>query len=348
MRSRHKPFRSPSRCAKPSYFNGLLEAGIHVVTLEPEQVYLHNGTDEFAIMQALSELTRGHRESQRKSQTVGAAWRAKKAAAATKPITAMCPYWLKLSGGPKDATRKFVEIPERVEVVRRIYRMTIDGTGVGGICRILNLEHVPSFRSGIWQQSSVARILGNRAVLGEYQPKIGSKTRVASGEPIPNYYRRIIEVNTFYAAKASTANRKFSGGRCRNKGTNLFTSLIVDSKDGSKWNIENHGAYLYLTNTVAAAKGDKRRSVRYDLLERVILQTLREVSVNDVSGVGNEDTIKLVAIEGMIGSTDARIAEIQKQVEDPSSESVVALLPALVALNSSPTQRQYHAAMGIL
>ena len=103
-------------------FLGILEAGIHIVTLDPEQVYRHDSTDEFSILQALSELTRGHRESARKSQMVSAAWRQKKAnASATKPITPMCPAWLVLPGDKK-GSRTFKVIPERVEVVRRIFR----------------------------------------------------------------------------------------------------------------------------------------------------------------------------------------------------------------------------------
>jgi DNA invertase Pin-like site-specific DNA recombinase len=176
-------------------FIDILEHGINIVTTSPERVFLHDSQDMTDILIAVVELSRGHGESARKSEIVGKAWRMKKERAHLKPVTAQCPHWLRLEGG------KFIEIPDRVALVRRIYRMTRDGLGVGAICTVLNREGVKPFRGKIWQNSSVAKILVNRAVLGEYQPCKGNKIRHPEGDPVLGYYPQIINETDFYLAQ---------------------------------------------------------------------------------------------------------------------------------------------------
>src|SRR5215468_2983312 len=60
---------------------GLIEAGVRVVQLSPSELVYDERSDEMGLMLAIVELSRGHRESKRKSDLVGPAWRAKKEAA---------------------------------------------------------------------------------------------------------------------------------------------------------------------------------------------------------------------------------------------------------------------------
>lgn len=319
-------------------FLGLLEAGVNVVTLDPEHVYRHDSTDEFSIMIALSELMRGHRESARKSATVGAAWREKKQHAAGRPVTAMCPFWLKLVGDKKAATRTFEKIPDRVAVIQRIFKMCIEGLGVGAICRTLNLEKVPTFRGVHWQKSSVARILSNRAVVGEYQPHVGHKVRKPTGAPIPNYYPEIVTDTVFWEADAALKKRKRSGGRARTKCSNLFTSLVFDAEDKTKWNIENKGPVnshqggLVLANSEATLKQiAERKSFPYDLFERAILLSLREVSAVDLASNNNQsEAVRLTAISAQLSDNATRTEDIQRQLEqNPDITGLVVVLGKL-------------------
>src|SRR5262249_12709170 len=105
--------------------------------------------------------------------------------------TSHCPAWLKPigkwveldNGKKKFEVQDYEEIPEYVDIVRRIYRECADGVGQYSIARRLNREGVPTFerkykrkhekfaRTTVsWQPSYVAKILANKAVLGEYGP----------------------------------------------------------------------------------------------------------------------------------------------------------------------------------
>lgn len=192
----------------------LIQAGVVVVTLSDGQEYSANRLrqDWTPLIISLAVMARAHDESRVKSERVGEAWAQKKEAARTqrKPLTPRCPEWLEVREG------QFVERPERVKIVRRIFQETIDGLGRREIVCRLNGEGVPPFKAGEkrkkpsvgWQTSSVAKIVQNRAVLGEYQPHSGThraRNRKPAGDPIPDYYPQIMDSDMFWRAQASVA-----------------------------------------------------------------------------------------------------------------------------------------------
>ena len=65
-----------------------------------------------------------------------------------------------------------MEIPEKVEVVKRIVKLSIEGTGDAAIAKILNREKVATLTGkGTWHGSSInSNILRNRVLIGEFQP----------------------------------------------------------------------------------------------------------------------------------------------------------------------------------
>ncbi|WP_084438232.1 recombinase family protein [Shinella sp. HZN7] len=123
----------------------LIQAGVVVVTLGDGQEYSATRLrqDWTPLIISLAVMARAHDESRVKSERVGEAWRQKKEAARTerKPLTPRCPGWLEVRDG------QFVERPERVEIVRRIFRQTIEGLGRREIVCRLNGAGVPSFKA---------------------------------------------------------------------------------------------------------------------------------------------------------------------------------------------------------
>src|SRR5262249_56251451 len=74
---------------------------------------------------------------------------------------------------------------------------------------MLNEAAIPGFGSGAWHESSLNKILGNRAVLGEFQPhRTIDGTRVPDGEPIKDYFPRVIDDELFYRAQAARTERR--------------------------------------------------------------------------------------------------------------------------------------------
>src|SRR5262245_60708576 len=64
--------------AAVTLFLSILEQGVSIVTTSPERVFKHDSDDMTDVIIAVVELSRGHGESKRKSDSVGKAWQEKK------------------------------------------------------------------------------------------------------------------------------------------------------------------------------------------------------------------------------------------------------------------------------
>ncbi len=161
--------------------------------------------------------------------------------ASMKKISA-CPSWLGLT----EDRRKFVFLPERAEVVRKIFELAIGGIGSYAIANHLNRERIPAFGpSQTWDHTTVDSMLRNRATFGEYQPKSyagGSKKGVPVGPPVAGYYPAAIDEATFHAAQAARRQNLISGrGRKGNNIANIFSGLAICAYCGSEIKFHSNG-----------------------------------------------------------------------------------------------------------
>jgi len=109
--------------------------------------------------------------------------------------------------------------------------------GTFTIVRRLNDEGVPTFTGkGGWQNSTVNKILSSAAAIGTFQPnRMEGGKRTPDGDPISNYFPRIVTQPVFEAAQRSRLERKTkpelgrkgSGGPKGKHFTNLFLKLAV-------------------------------------------------------------------------------------------------------------------------
>jgi hypothetical protein len=137
-----------------------------------------------------------------------------------------CPGWLGLS---EDRT-SFIFLPDRAEIVRRIFEASIAGLGGYTIAKQLNAKKVPPFGpSPKWDQSTINNMLRNRATIGEHQPKrYRNRKEFLEGDPIPDYYPAVIEESLFEAAQIARQKNLASGrGRKGHLVTNLFAGLMT-------------------------------------------------------------------------------------------------------------------------
>lgn len=158
-----------------------------------------------------------------------------------KKISA-CPSWLKLS----EDRRSFIFVPEKAEVVREIFELSIGGLGSYAIADRLNRKGVPPFGpSPTWDHTTIDGMLRSRATIGEYQPKSwagGSKKGVPVGAPISNYYPVVIDETTFQAAQAARRRHLATGrGRKGNNIRNLFTGLTTCAYCGGPVKFHSNG-----------------------------------------------------------------------------------------------------------
>jgi DNA invertase Pin-like site-specific DNA recombinase len=225
-----------------SLFLSIIQAGIHLVTLTDGRIYRAGMTDLGDLIISLVIMSRAHEESQTKSHRISAAWKNKRVeATAQKPMTKWCPAWLTLSLDRSG----YVPIPERVEIVRQIFSDTAAGIGMYSVAGRLNKAKVPTFGGpNGWHQSYVAKILANRAVLGEFQPHVRADgKRVADGESIKGYFPVIVDEELFYQSQHAKSQRRGSGaGRKGAAFTNLFSGVARCAYCRSPILFENKGS----------------------------------------------------------------------------------------------------------
>lgn len=260
----------------------LIRAGVTVVTLSDGQEYSSERLrdDWTPLIISLAVMSRAHEESRTKSIRLTKAWGRKKELARSegKPLTPRCPGWLELRDG------KFVEIPERVAIVRRIFRETKEGLGRREIVRRLNAEGIPPFRGGEgWHTSSIAKIIHSSAVLGEYQPHSGThkgRNRKPDGDPILGFYPAIVDEATFVLAQSAVQGRRQRAAGRKGDTVHLLQGLARCGSCGGPMHIRNHGLppkggiYFVCSSRERRAGCDNARRWRMDRLEPSLLAAL--------------------------------------------------------------------------
>jgi DNA invertase Pin-like site-specific DNA recombinase len=203
-------------------FLEIIRSGIVIATTSDKQVYRKGQLDLPKLVISLTIMSRAHEESAMKAGRLSAVWEEKRSHAATTPMTARCPEWLKLING------KFELIPERVAIVVRIFEECVGGIGKRQTVSRLDRENIPAFRGqNGWHESSVAKILSNESVLGIFQPhRFVNRKRVPVGDPIPGYYPAIIDEALFWRARSAVESRQNgAAGRKDRSFSNLLQGL---------------------------------------------------------------------------------------------------------------------------
>jgi DNA invertase Pin-like site-specific DNA recombinase len=104
----------------------ILQSGVDIVTLSDGQRYSKGKLIQLeSLLVALVRMSTAHAESQQKSERVREAWQAKKRRAAEhkEALTRHGVAWCEVR------ERQYVLIPERAEIIRRIYKERPAGWG---------------------------------------------------------------------------------------------------------------------------------------------------------------------------------------------------------------------------
>lgn len=297
-----------------SLFLSIVNAGVNIVTLIDGRVYRAGMNDIGDLIVSLIFQSQAHEESYKKSVRLKAKWKAKRESAeALKPMTKWCPAWLRRA----DDKSCYLPIQPRVDVVRQIFADSANGVGNYKIAHRLNQTRTPTFsKSDGWHQSYIAKILANRAVLGEFQLGIRREgKRVFVGDPVKNYFPAIIDEELFYRARYARSRRHYQGEGAGRKGeafSNLFSGLATCSYCGSSMKYDNKGkrpkGYQYLVCTNAARRlGCHAKRWSYRDFETSFLAFVSEIDLTALIGDDEsqqkekEAALKVSALEGEIG-----------------------------------------------
>ncbi|QGZ39346.1 DNA invertase Pin-like site-specific DNA recombinase [Pseudoduganella flava] len=194
---------------------GLANSGLTVVTLSDGRKWDTETMEDLgAFMTSVLTLYRGHQESEQKSDRVRKAFKKHRDEGLQQGFGS-APGWL---------TREDKHSPWKVdepkaEIVRKVFELSAAGYGSKLIAKRAKDEGWPPptrlrEESEGWHAQMAGQILRNRAVLGEHQHRIRTHEAHAQswagftvGEPIKDYYPRIISDELWNRARASIRTR---------------------------------------------------------------------------------------------------------------------------------------------
>ncbi len=281
--------------------------------------------DPIRIISTVFNAFRAFQESKHKSDRLAESWRIRRKAAedAQKPITTVCPAWLTVD----PETGKFSKLPERVAIVKRIFEENANGFGIRKIASRLNEEGIDTWGRGKrkgegWHASYIQKILGNTAVLGEFQPHTRPRggIRERSGDPIANYFPAVIDEATF--ALVNSGRKRLPGGAAKSNLPNLFSgrtrctscwgpmTYIKKQSAGAKrknrvgeyaWSVSQDESYLVCSKAHRRFECTNRNHFNYLKVEAGVIDKINHLVLDDTQFERADEALKieqeLVAVE---------------------------------------------------
>jgi DNA invertase Pin-like site-specific DNA recombinase len=323
----------------------LIQAGIRVVTLLDGQIYSQEsiGQEPTKLMISIAYMMRAHDESSTKSVRVAGVWGAKRQRAAEKPggaMTRMCVGWCRVVGDVRTSAR-YELIPERAEVIGKIFKLTAEGHGQRAVAARLNRDGVAAWGRGDgWHASYVTKILGTRAVLGFYQPHTKPRKdvrRTPQGAEIPNYYPPVIDEDLYYRALAARTGRRGKGGKKGEGVSNLLSGLGKCASCGRAMIHTDKGAppkggrYLTCDSALRGLPCDSPARWRYDRAESAVLKGVRRLDSRRIMGVSDPATdalARVTALKAQLATEEQRRGRLIDALGDVKDPAVIARLRA--------------------
>lgn len=320
---------APSTTLRQIIFK-LWDCGVVIQCLSPEEEYGPGCDTTPKFLALLIYLQRAHDESEQKSHRITSAREAERKEAREKGrvLTRQIPAWLNVTD-----EGEFAEIPEAVETVRRIFDLRLNGVGPRTIERMLNEQAAwsPPPRKkkdreagkpgNGWRASYIKKILANRAVLGEFQPYTGRLgERKPVGDPIPNYFPRVVDPPVFHAVQDAMKETAGKGGRT-GKVKNLLRHIVkcgycdqpmalIDKGKSPKG-----GKYLVCDNGRRGVRCE-RRPVRYDEVEQTVLANCHRLRPEEVLLDPDEQEKIARSVRQRIAGAEGELTDAAEQVEN--------------------------------
>jgi DNA invertase Pin-like site-specific DNA recombinase len=320
----------------------ILNTGIKIAVLKPTPTIYSkpkNETDAFiGLLLPLVYFHLAHIESKTKSDRIKREWVKKRKNTIENgvPLSKRCPSWLEWDS----PSNSFKINPIGEKAIKHIFERTVDGIGQRSITIELAQSFTPIGTSEEWNSSFIQKVLDDRAVLGELQMfSFNDKDeRIPQGDPIKDYYPRLISDELWYKAQQSKANRKRHKGPNGNF-VNLFTGLIYNGHDKTKCHIQSTRAKrkngnIYIQRRLVSdghkkrLKGSSKITCNYKDLESAILYFLKELKTSDLIPEVDKDFSILEEREDELLAVGYRLTELQKKIEDIDSDNLDTILKA--------------------
>jgi DNA invertase Pin-like site-specific DNA recombinase len=224
-----------SRAAIPEavgLLTSIVRAGVRVVSLiDGHEWNQKTIEDTTSFLLSVLLFSRAHEESSTKAKRVSEQFQKKRKAGLPVVSFGHGPGW----ASPKPDRSGWDVDADRAAVVVRVFELAAAGHGGIAISRQANQEgwllpwRVRSNTASRWEHTGVSRLLRDRRVLGEWQPKrmVGGKLK-PDGDPVANYYPRVVQDALWYQVQTALGGR---AGPLRIRGlkADVFSGLFYCS-----------------------------------------------------------------------------------------------------------------------
>lgn len=294
-------------------FISIINAGIIIVTLADNQKYSKTsiGDNWSQLIISIAIMSRAHEESLMKSQRVGAAWTRKKQdlIKTGKLLTHKVPLWTKVVDG------KIELIPERADVIRRMFEMSKNGIGLPTIVKTLNNDTPAWSNKGDWYQAYITKLMRNPSTYGSI---------IVDGVEVENYYPVVISKDEFLYNQKVKAGRRLNTTSGRRKGaviSNLFSGFIKCGYCGARMGIQSHDntrGKKIMTRTLvcygARTASTNCACIAYDYHE-LEYSFLSRITVLDLNTLfGSVDSQRLEELEQRMMELSAKIDDKKRKI----------------------------------
>ena len=198
--------------------------------------------------------------------------------------------------GYKIVNRSLVLIPKQAELVRRVFKMYLDGCGVQMIANILNKESIRTLKDCTWNKSTILNMIVNYNYTGSLvlqktyrEDYLSKKTKRNKGEKdmyvIDDDHEPIIALEDFLMAQELRKQRcELSNNKGHKPVRNRYTSLIKCSICGAKYKRKNRNKGKIWECSTYNTQGKKEcasRAIPEEILNEVMSQVLGIDEVTD-------------------------------------------------------------------
>jgi len=197
--------------------------------------------------------------------------------------------------GYKIVNRRLVLIPEQAELVRRVFKMYLDGCGVQMIANILNKEGIRTLKDCTWNKSTILNMIVNYNYTGSLvlqktyrEDYLSKKTIRNKGEKdmyvIEDDHEPIISLEDFLMAQELRKQRcELSNNKGHKPARNRYTSLIRCGICIAKYKRKNRNKGKIWACSTYNTQGKNEcasKAIPEEILNEVTLQVL---GINEVT-----------------------------------------------------------------
>lgn len=179
-----------------------------------------------------------------------------------------------------------------------------------------------------WNAAYVRKILNDRSVLGEYQPKTHGKN---DGEPIEGFYPAIVSKELFAQARAgakarNNAPHKDGKFHFKSDGANLFSGLMRHARDGDSFyfwtrKLKKKSIQVIINRTHQEGKSPCF-SFPYPALENGILARLEEVKSEDLGASPIPAKENLAQLQLELEEVRGKLQKCEQELDEEPSEVI--------------------------